>query len=239
VLKRITFFIRATFVVVITIFDSLKVVVSILLKLKKYDFFKHYRGWSRNVLRLSGVKIQVTGKEYLDPNSNYVYITNHSSLFDIPIIFTALEDNVRIMYKKELENIPIFGYCLKVSPFIAVTRTDPRNAMRSIEEAVETIRRDTSVIVYPEGTRSKTGELGTFKRGAFMVASRSGKPIVPVAIVGSSQILLKGTYYFNRRNIKVVIHKPIQTQSNPTKQEETELMQRVWSELQETLNQNK
>ncbi len=238
-LKRIIFFYRSAWVVYYSIYYSLVIIFSKTFNRKNFNFYKIYKAWSGHVLKSSHVRLEVIGKENLDKNSKYVFISNHSSLFDIPVIFQGLEHDIRIMYKKELEKIPIFGYSLKLTPFIPVARAEARNAMKSIDEAVENLKKDLSVILYPEGTRSRNGEMGPFKRGAFILAARSGKPIVPVAIIGSWEVNPAGTYYFSRDNVKVIIGKPVATPANPTKQEETELMKRVWNELHETLEANK
>lgn len=230
-LKSANYIVRAAGIVIITIIDSCGLIFSLLFRKKKYNFYAHYRSWSKRVLCISGVSLDICGREYLDRNESYIYITNHSSLYDIPIVFTALDDNVRIMYKKELEKVPIFGYGLKLSPFISVIRTEPREAMKSIENALEAIRENVSVILFPEGTRSKDGKLAKFKRGAFMLASRSGKRIVPVAIIGSNKIKETGKWRFGNRNVKVTILEPVEALTEHDKIAEENQMALVWDKI--------
>lgn len=237
--KQFKFFIQAAVIIIITIVDSCGLIFFTLIRKEKYNFFRHYRNWSKRVLWSSGIKLDIIGKENLVPNQAYIYVTNHSSLFDIPIIFCVLEDKVRIIYKKELERVPIFGWGLKLSPFIAISRSEPKNAMKSIEVSLESIKQNISVILYPEGHRSKSGNLQPFKRGAFLLASRSGKPIVPVAIIGSDEIIPKRSFHFNRTLIKVVIGKPVPPLSGQSKANELEQMQVIWETLNAMIQENK
>ncbi len=234
-LKSANYLVRAAGIIIITIIDSCGLIFSLLFRRKKYNFYCHYRAWSKRVLWISGVKVQVSGGESLDLNQSYIYISNHSSLYDIPIIFSALDDDVRIMYKKELEKVPVFGYGLKLSPFISVIRTEPREAMKSIEHALEAIKENVSVIIFPEGTRSKDGKLAKFKRGAFLLASRSGKRIVPVAIIGSNKIKETSKWRFGNRNVKVVILEPVEALSEHDKMAEERQMAEVWDKINNAL----
>ncbi len=177
-------------------------------------FHKINQSWSKLLLKIVGIKVEIYGLENLEKNKSYIYAVNHSSLFDIPILLSGLNDNARIMYKEELEKIPIFGYGLKKSPFISIERSDARNAMTAVENAAKSIREGDSVIIFPEGTRSPDGTLGVFKRGAFLLASKSGKTIVPVTLVGSSEILAKGAKRFKEGTVKMIIDKEILNNSD-------------------------
>ncbi len=203
----------------------------------EHTFHKIAQHWSGILLKIVGIKIELVGIEYLDNNLSYIYVANHSSLFDIPVMLFSLKDNARIMYKEELEKIPIFGYGLKKSPFISIVRTDPRNAMTAVDAAAKSIRDGDSVIIFPEGTRSEDGTLGTFKRGAFLIAAKSGKTIVPVTLIGSSKILPKGKKIFSKGTVKMIINKPIENQSD-SKETQLELMKVIKSIMQENLNNN-
>ena len=194
------------------------------------------RKWSKFLLKLYGIKCSINGLEKLDPDKTYVYVCNHSSLFDIPVVLASLKDNVRIMYKKELEKIPFFGYGLKKSNFIAVTRSNPRNAMASIEEAVKTVRKNASVLVFPEGTRSVDGKLGGFKRGAFVLASRSEKEIVPVAIQGTSAILPSKSFKVQGGDVLVNIGHPMSFVHSDDRASESIFMSEVRDEISKMLD---
>jgi 1-acyl-sn-glycerol-3-phosphate acyltransferase len=136
------------------------------------------------------------------------------------------------MYKKELEKIPFMGWALKSSPFISVNRSDPRNAMAGLEEALKSVQEDVSVVIFPEGTRSKDGSLGAFKRGAFVLASRSGKTIIPITIVGTNKILPSNSFDFTRGQVKLIIGKPITAGNIVDRSDEKELMNSVRSTIE-------
>ncbi len=142
---------------------------------------------------------------------NYVFVANHASLFDIPAIWVAVGEvtRIRIIYKRELQHIPLFGWVLRCSPFIPIERQNPRDSMASITKAIEAVQSGSSAIVFAEGTRSRNGKLGEFKRGAFMLASRSRKPLVPVTIIGSNSIMRPGSFRLYPGTIRVVIGVPI------------------------------
>ena len=190
-------------------------------------FHSFSRRWSSKILKLCKVDVQIICDHDFDFGGTNIYVSNHSSLFDIPILLSTIASDVRIMYKRELERIPVFGWGLKLSPFIPVTRTDPRNAMAAIEDALNSIKGKFSVIIFPEGTRSKDGTLGAFKRGAFFLASRAGKPIVPITIVGSSKILPAGTMKINPGTVQFIIHPTIEPVADQSSQDEKNLMKQV------------
>lgn len=190
-------------------------------------FHKVAKQWGDKILKIANVHLEVIGKENLDEQGNYVFTANHASMFDIPISMLAIDNPFRIIYKQELERIFIFGSVMKKSPYIPIIRENSKNAMAGVQQAIEAVKNGTSVLIYPEGTRSEDGNLGEFKRGGFMLASRSGKPIVPVTIVNSVNILPKGQLDFKGGKVKVIIDNPIEIPENITKKEEVELMAQV------------
>jgi 1-acyl-sn-glycerol-3-phosphate acyltransferase len=199
-------------------------------------FFSHARRWAKGLLKIADVNVNILGVDNINIDTTYVYVSNHSSLYDIPIILASLKQDVRIMYKRELEKIPVFGSMLKKSPYIGITRTNPHNAMSSIDEALKSIKGNVSVIMFPEGTRSKDGNLGPFKRGAFSLASRSGRQIVPVAIIGSTKVLAsKALILCAHQKVTVILNKPIQASDSPSRAEEQELMKRIHNIISETI----
>lgn len=219
-MKSILFLFQAILIIIITVLYSTTVMICMVLLWSKKIFFPMCRSWSRALLFVSGIKVIVEKKYDTDIGTSCVYVVNHASLFDIPVLIGYLPDNVRIMYKRELRKIPVMGWALASSPYIPITRTDARDAMRSINDSISAIKEGESVIVFAEGTRSKDGTLGEFKRGAFMVAARSGKPIVPVTLIGTSGILPKKKLYFNPGTVRMIINSSIQLSDNPDKHEE-------------------
>ncbi len=178
-------------------------------------YFSISKIWSKLVLKASGIKVDKYIRQEIDVNKSYIYIPNHTSLFDIPVIISTTEGNTRIMYKEELEKIPIFGWCLKLSPYISVKREDKENSREGFKQALNAINSSDSVIIFPEGTRSVDGSLGEFKKGAFLLAMKSGKEIIPVAINGTNQLLSKGSFNFNKVNVSIYFMDIISTKENP------------------------
>lgn len=190
-------------------------------------FYAYARSWSRFLLRVAGIRVRMEGADMLRPGERHIYVANHASLFDIPVILANVPDNVRIMYKRELERIPVFGWCLRISPFIAIDRERSREAADVLDAVVSTMRTGSSVLVFPEGTRSEDGHVQAFRRGAFTLAVRSGRSIVPLALVGTASILPKGTKRINGGEVGLRIGAPIAVPAEATRAEEKELMETV------------
>jgi 1-acyl-sn-glycerol-3-phosphate acyltransferase len=185
------------------------------------------------------MKVSVLGYENIDPMKPYIFVSNHASMFDIPTVFVALKGNVNIVFKKELTYVPIWGWALRYGHFIMIDRSNPRNAMASIERAVQSIRKGSSVILFPEGTRTLDGKLQPFKRGAFSLAAKAGVPVVPLTINGTFTIMPKGSLNIKPANISVVLGKPISTLGLNGKDGELELMEHVHHEIEKNyMNQS-
>jgi 1-acyl-sn-glycerol-3-phosphate acyltransferase len=163
------------------------------------------------ILWICGIKIEVQGLEKIKSGVNYIYVSNHASLFDIPAVIAGLPDQVRIVYKQELEKIPIFGWVLKYGPYVTIDREKQFSAMRSLELAAERIKHGASVLLFAEGTRSTDGRLQSFKRGAFSLAVKTEKPIVPLTINGSYDRRPKGKFIINPGVIELILETPIPT----------------------------
>ncbi len=191
------------------------------------SFHANSRIWARTILLLCGVKVAVRGLEHIKPGQNYVYVCNHASMFDIPSIIAAVPDQIRIVYKKELERIPIFGWGLKWGSYIGIDRGRGADAMQSLEEAAQIIRNGASVLLYAEGTRTEDGKLQPFKRGAFNLAVRAGVPVIPLTINGSFGILRKNSFVVKPGSVEVILSQPIAVPSSGGREAEMELMEQV------------
>jgi 1-acyl-sn-glycerol-3-phosphate acyltransferase len=236
--KKINIWLRIAGVALLTLYSAIRVILILSRNKEKYRTQAIF--WGSNILRIFGIKLEISGLDLLIPDNTYIFASNHCSLFDIPVMFSAFRDhNYVIMYKQELEKIPIFGSSLKVSPFISVDRADPRNAMASIEKTLQQMKDRDCPIIFPEGTRSEDGQLQVFKRGAFLLASRSKKPIVPIAIIGTADILRKGTLDIkDKRLVKVVINHPIENTIEMDRKAEKALMDKVHDIIADTINNN-
>jgi 1-acyl-sn-glycerol-3-phosphate acyltransferase len=235
---RIRFVFQFIAIGFVTVYYTFRVYPLSFIKDGAKAYQKYLKNWCRLLLKIAGVKVEIIGREFIDKDCSYIFVSNHSSLFDIPVLLGNIEVEVRIMYKKELEKIPIFGRGLRRSPLIAVTREDPRNAMKGIEEALNAVRENSSVVVFPEGTRSKDGNLGTFKRGAFMLASRSGKPIIPVAIIGTNQIMPAGSLYFKPKEVKLIFNEQLMMKNQGDRMEEKKFMEEVRNVIKNCIDTN-
>jgi 1-acyl-sn-glycerol-3-phosphate acyltransferase len=167
--------------------------------------------WAKMILWVSGVDVKVFGTENVDSKKPKIYMSNHQSAFDIFALLGKLRVNFKFILKQELMQIPILGFAMRRTGYIAIDRRDPRRAVASINEAVQKIKGGASVLVFPEGTRSPDGQLGPFKKGGFHLALKSECDIVPVTIIDSYRIMPKGSLRINRGRIVMVIGKPINT----------------------------
>lgn len=164
---------------------------------------------ARTVLAVCGVKVMVEGLERVDFSQTHIYVSNHASMFDIPAVIAGIPDQIRIVYKKEIEKMPFFGWGLKFGPYIGIDRGNSIDAVRSIEEAARQIRKGASVLLFAEGTRTSDGKLQPFKRGAFNLALKAGIPVIPLTINGSYKVLPRSSWRITPGTITLVLEKPI------------------------------
>ena len=169
------------------------------------------RLWSWLVLRACGVTTTATYHVELDASHPCVYVANHQSQLDIPALALAMPAGFRMVAKRELLYIPIFGWALWLAGFVFIDRADREGAIDQLTRAAEKVRRGTSIVVFAEGTRSPDGRLLPFKKGGFILAMQAGVPIVPVSIRGGHDVLPKGSLHLRRGTIEVVFGAPIQT----------------------------
>jgi 1-acyl-sn-glycerol-3-phosphate acyltransferase len=157
-----------------------------------------------------GIKLEVTGLEQIDPDTTYVIMPNHLSLVDGPLMFIIYPRFMRVIAKEELFRVPILAQAMRVAEFIPVDRKGKEAGKKAIERAVQLIReKRQSFLIFPEGTRSRDGQLQKFRRGGFYLALQSETPILPVSIVGSYELMSKGALFAKRGTIKVAFHSPI------------------------------
>lgn len=180
------------------------------------------------ILLITGIRVKTSGLENIDKKAVYVFASNHSSQLDITALQWGVPNRLSMIFKKELARIPFFGWQLYLGPYVVIDRKDPQAAMKSLADAKKVMdKKKISVLVFPEGTRSKTGVVQSFKRGAFYLAARSGYPIVPITINGTEKIMPKGTFKLKRGTIYLHFDKPIPTDNIKNKQDELELMEKV------------
>ena len=168
----------------------------------------HY--WGKLLLFCAGVDLKVEGLEHLDLKRPYVFAANHQSAFDIFALLAALP-KVKFLAKKELFAIPLFGLALGRAGSLPVDRSNRQAALKSIDQAAQVVREGSSIVIFPEGTRSDNGQLLPFKKGGFVLAIKSGQPIVPVSLSGTGAVLPRGWGRIHSGPIKVVFGRPIPT----------------------------
>lgn len=166
--------------------------------------------WSRVNSFLTPMLVSVNGKENIDPKQSYVVVSNHQSVYDIFLIYGWLGIDIKWMMKKELRKIPGVGFGSEKVGHIFIDRSNSKKALESINEAKKKLVNGTSVVIFPEGTRSQTGELGPFKRGAFKIAYDLNLPILPITVVNTKNIMPANSINILPGRVKMVIHEPIQ-----------------------------
>jgi 1-acyl-sn-glycerol-3-phosphate acyltransferase len=173
--------------------------------------------WGRAILWTTGVRVEVRGLELLTPGATYIFVANHQSIYDIPVVFHCLRYQLRIIAKESLGRFPFIGMHLRRTGHILVDRQHPdRGAI--LRHWKSLLQRSLSLIVFAEGTRSADGQVGRFKPGAFVPAIQAGLPIVPVAIVGSRYVMRKGYLTTRPGFVEMTIHPPVRTDTGDWEQ---------------------
>jgi 1-acyl-sn-glycerol-3-phosphate acyltransferase len=191
------------------------------------------RLWASLLMAGIGCRVSASGLENLEPGATYVFAGNHSSALDIPALQTVLPSNFRWVAKQELFRIPVFGQALKAVGDIPLDRSAGRQALQSLIEASRRVERDASVVIFPEGTRSDDGELLPFKSGSFLLAIKSGRPVVPFWLQGAHQALVNDSLLLDPGPIQVICGQPIVVEglSNGDRDQLSELVRQRILEL--------
>lgn len=169
------------------------------------------RLWSRMILGTIGAPVSVVGLEKIDTSKAHVYVVNHLSALDIPVLYVYLPFQFRILAKQELFHYPFMGWHLRRSGQIPVDTENPRASIRSLNRAVGALRNNMPLVVFPEGGRSEDGQLQPFMGGAFFAAIKAQVDVVPMAIVGTYQTLKMNTWHIKPRPVWLIVGKPIPT----------------------------
>ena len=160
---------------------------------------------------MSGIRLKVSGRERLLPEQTYLFLSNHQGNFDGPILFHATRRDLVAVVKMEMMRIPILSPVLRRAKFIPIDRADPIKARASIDRAARLLKEGHSFFAFPEGTRSRDGHLGVFKKGVFVMALKAGVPVMPVSIRNSRAIQPPGRYGIAPATVEVIFHDPIPT----------------------------
>lgn len=175
------------------------------------DYWGYYppRLWARFTCRLFLMKVIVTGRENISPDTSYVFVANHQGAYDIWSIYGYLDHNFKWLMKKDLEKIFMVGWACKRAGQVFVDDSSVAGIKETIADAEKTLRHGMSLMIFPEGSRSWDGKMIPFKRGAFMLAGEFRLPVVPVTIDGSFKAMPRTTYNMTPTTIRITIHKPI------------------------------
>ncbi len=160
-------------------------------------------------VRIAGVRWKLIGLEQLPMTSNYIFMSNHVSNVDPPLLIPLLPRRVTVMVKKELFKLPILGRAMRMADFVPIDRSNRDAAIGSVREAAAIVRKGLDLVVFPEGTRSPDGRLLPFKKGSFYLAMDTAVPIVPVTILGTEELLPKGSVLARPGKVSIVFHAPI------------------------------
>jgi 1-acyl-sn-glycerol-3-phosphate acyltransferase len=194
------------------------------------------RIWSWLILKTTGVRVEVLGLERIQAGRTYVFVSNHQSIYDIPVIFASMPYQLRIIAKASLARFPVLGWHLQRGGHLFVDRRNPDRAgilarWRSL------VSDKLSLIIFAEGTRSWDGRVGRFKAGSFLLALEAGLPVVPIAVVGTRKVMPKGRLRTEPAGVQLVVHDPIVSASGrpPTIQDARALAARVQAIVEESV----
>jgi 1-acyl-sn-glycerol-3-phosphate acyltransferase len=162
-------------------------------------------------LALTGIRFRVAGREHVPRDRAAVYCSNHQSNVDPPVLFDAVHPRMHILYKAELESIPVLARAFRYGGFIPVDRRNKEAALRSIEAGAASLRAGNSFLIFPEGTRSRTAELLPFKKGGFIMAIKAAAPIVPIAVQGGRDSMRRGSWIIRPVTVSIRIGAPIES----------------------------
>ncbi len=165
--------------------------------------------WAKTSLALAGLRVEIEGLERLDSRETYIFMPNHASFLDILLAFAYIPYNFRIITKEEIFRIPFMGWALKRSGQISMSRTSPRKGLASLRQASDLLRERTSIVVFPEGTRTSNGEIKEFKATLFILPIRTEIPAVPVLIEGTFDALRRGTILLNPVPLRLTFYSPV------------------------------
>lgn len=176
-------------------------------------FWGYYppKWWSKFTCWLALCRIKSSGHENLDPKQSYVFVANHQGSFDIFLTYGFLNQNIKWVQKQSLRNIPLVGYASEKAGHVFVDNTNATTRMNTINAAKEQITDGVSIMLFPEGARTRTGKMGRFKRGAYHIAHDLELPIVPLTINGPFDVLKRGSFKLKPHKMELIIHEPIPT----------------------------
>jgi 1-acyl-sn-glycerol-3-phosphate acyltransferase len=212
-------------------------IVSSLFDRRGYFAHRCARAWSWLILRTTGVRVTVEGLDRIEPGTTYVFVSNHQSIYDTPVLFASLPYQLRIIAKASLARFPVLGWHLKRGRHLFVDRQRPDRA-GILERWRSLVGDGLSLLIFAEGTRSNDGHVARFKGGSFFLAIEAGLPVVPVAVVGSRAVMPKGRLRTEPADVTLIIHDPIQPPAldAPSAQDAKAFADRVYAIVADTID---
>ncbi len=207
--------IRLILIVIVCTLIAILTIISSPIDYRRKITFLLYKIMCNGILFSAGIKVKVRGKEKLNPDEVFLYLSNHQSYFDIPVLMKVLPGNVRFVYKKSMTKIPVFGWAMYLSGYIPIDRKNARSAIDSLKKAADAMKRGISIVMYPEGTRSADGEVKEFKKGMAMLAAISDCRVVPVSIQGTHDLLPRDSFKMKPGTVYVTIDSPVDYSKSP------------------------
>ncbi|MDR2954068.1 MAG: 1-acyl-sn-glycerol-3-phosphate acyltransferase [Prevotella sp.] len=216
-MKKILFFLYELLIflpifILATILTAVIVMIGCLIGNRKFWGYYPPRLWSKLACRLALCRINVIRHGKLDPDKSYVFVPNHQGAFDIFLIYGYLNQNIKWVQKQELRKIPFVGKASEIAGHVFVDQSNLKSMKETIIKAEEQLGEGSSMVIFPEGARTKTGKMGRFKRGAFIIAKEMDLPIVPVTVNGSFDLMKIKTYLINPTKLELIIHEPLSTE---------------------------
>ena len=193
------------------------------------------RLWCRLLCKLNGVNVEINGLENILSNRPQIFVSNHQGYFDIFALSGYLPVQIRWIAKSSLFRIPFVGWAMMAAGYIPVERDNRKKAYEAFNKTLEKIKEGCSIIIFPEGTRSEDGKIGPFKKGSNLIASRSKSPMVPITIIGSGEIIKKGSATITPGPIRVIISPPVEPVSD--KKENAAILESIRKTIVDTHRQ--
>ena len=208
------------------------IVHGLLAKDRSESFLLATRVWCRWVLKAAGITITTHGRQHI-PQTPVVFVANHASYLDIPILAITLPFRVRFVARDNLFRAPFLGWIMRHSAHIPIERKGSKKSLKVLLETAHKVKQGLSVLIFPEGTRSSDGTIGTFKKGSLLIASRAKATIVPIAIKGSHQIMPRHSFFIRPTTVTVTIGEPINyfSAEKTESPDETELLQKLRDQI--------
>jgi len=188
-------------------------------------------------IKLAGIKLNIKGRSHVDPKKTYLFLANHQGNCDPPALLLAIPQNVKFMVKKELNKVPVLNIVMRLGDFVFIDRKNRPSALQGMNQAVTQMQRGDSFLVFPEGTRTRNGKMGPFKKGPFLMALQAGVSILPITISGSYEVMPPTKFRLTPGTITVTFHPKIETRGlSPSSREALmqEVRRTIRSELEET-----